>query len=553
MASAGGHGAARFWAAVVMTLVIAGFAFALRFNALGGALAGLDDEDFHNTLSRADLVLAGEQPLRDFNDGDLRGVWPSLTYELPARAQRLWGRNLLPYAILTCGALALCAVTVLLLARTLSRSWVVALLAALAVIASAPKLYNYTKVLSLSVAVAAIRWAVIRPTVPRLVALAVWTVVAALFRHDYGVYVAVGALVGLLASEPRPWKVPVRRMATYSALTLVFSLPSAVWVAYYAGIPRYITDALSAVGAEGRRLRAWPVLDLADPLADSSLIAFNYYVFWVVPFVAVLFLALYAWRRVQLPRGYVATGVALATTTLLSNYFFLRANLPARFGDAVAPLVVLTAWLAGAVPDGSSWRWRVCGQAGAAAILATLCAAFIPMNSIVHEMASGRLSESPMAALARFRSVVEDLRVEPPERWAEKPVERKIAAARYLAECTAPEDRVLLATLADEVVYFARRRIAGGQRRFNGVLTSESDQRLVLERLGRQSVPIVLTDPNYESEFVPDYPLLARYVETRYRDAGVVTDGGTPVLHVWVEKDRRPARTDAVLGFPCFQ
>lgn len=76
--------------------------------------------------------------------------------------------------------------------------------------------------------------------------------------------------------------------------------------------------------------------------------------------------------------------------------------------------------------------------------------------------------------------------------WTEKPVERAIAISRYLAECTARDDRVLLATNADTVVYFARRLIAGGQRRFtSNVLTSESDQRLVLERLARQSVPVV--------------------------------------------------------------
>src|SRR5258705_5442817 len=118
--------------AVIGSAAIAVVAFLIRFDAMGGALAGFDDEDFRK-LARVDLVLAGERPLRDFTDGELRGVWPSLADEYPALAQRLWGRNLLTHAALTCGTLAFFAALVFLLARHLARSWLVALLAAPAV------------------------------------------------------------------------------------------------------------------------------------------------------------------------------------------------------------------------------------------------------------------------------------------------------------------------------------------------------------------------------------------------------------------------------------
>ena len=193
-------------------------------------------------------------------------------------------------------------------------------------------------------------------------------------------------------------------------------------------------------------------------------------------------------------------------------------------------------------------------RAATALVLAAVCAAFFQMNRLEHEMATGRLDESGSAVLAKFASVADVLRQQPPTTWSEKPVERKLAVSRYLAECTAPEDRVLLATFADEVAFFARRLFAGGQRRFtSNVLTSDRDQRLVLDRLARQSVPVVVTDMNYRHEFTVDYPLVARHIETYYRDVGVVTDGGTPILHVWVEQARRPVRTDPVLGFPCFR
>src|SRR4029434_7940258 len=66
--------------AVLIALLLASFAFLYRFNALGGALGGFDNDEFQ-MLTRVDLILAGEQPLRDFADGEMRGVWPSLSYE----------------------------------------------------------------------------------------------------------------------------------------------------------------------------------------------------------------------------------------------------------------------------------------------------------------------------------------------------------------------------------------------------------------------------------------------------------------------------------------
>src|SRR6185503_5801499 len=145
----------------------------------------------------------GEQPLRDFSDGELRAAWPSLSYQIPAWTQQVWGRNLLVYAWLVCGALAVCAAIVFLLARGIAGGWIVPLVAALAVIASYAKPYNYPKLLTLCVAIALVRWAISRPTTIRLAVLAAWTVVAALFRQDYGVYVAVAVVAGLTTASPR--------------------------------------------------------------------------------------------------------------------------------------------------------------------------------------------------------------------------------------------------------------------------------------------------------------------------------------------------------------
>ena len=47
---------------------------------------------------RAEMLLRGQQPLRDFADAELRGAWPALSYAVPAWAQQIGGRTLLPEA-----------------------------------------------------------------------------------------------------------------------------------------------------------------------------------------------------------------------------------------------------------------------------------------------------------------------------------------------------------------------------------------------------------------------------------------------------------------------
>src|SRR5688572_25563737 len=94
--------------AVGVALALGVLAFVFRFNALGGALGGFDDDEFYS-LSRANMLLHGEQPLRDWSDTELRGVWPALSFELPALVQRVGGDNLFAYACFVVGALALAA------------------------------------------------------------------------------------------------------------------------------------------------------------------------------------------------------------------------------------------------------------------------------------------------------------------------------------------------------------------------------------------------------------------------------------------------------------
>ena len=53
--------------AVAAAVAVGVVSFAFRFNTLGGALGGFDNDHFIY-LTRTDMLLWGEQPLRDFVD-----------------------------------------------------------------------------------------------------------------------------------------------------------------------------------------------------------------------------------------------------------------------------------------------------------------------------------------------------------------------------------------------------------------------------------------------------------------------------------------------------
>jgi hypothetical protein len=542
---------------VAVALACALFAFLYRFNALGGANGGFDDEEFA-TLTRVDLLLAGEQPLRDFADGELRAVWPSLTFELPTAAQRLFGATLLTHAWFTFGVLALCAAAVFLLARTVSRSWLASLLATGMVITSGVKAYNYPKVVVLVVAAVILRSLAAGATPTRLAVAAFWTVAAGLFRHDYAVYVAVG-VVACLALAPagrHRGRGLVRGLAIYVACGAALALPSLLWVARYEGLVRYAGTLLDYVTAEGRRLEEWPVLDPASPLSTDSLIALNYYLFWALPLAGVVVLA-GCWRRsaASSPEGarHIRLGVALVCVVLLVDYFFLRANLQGRFGDASAAVAVLGAWLAGAALLFGRPIERWLGFTAAVVVLAVMLVAFVRVNSLRHELETGGLTVSPAAAGQRFTQVSDTLRELPPTTWQDRPTEGALAIARYLAVCTRPTDRVLMGIYEDAIPYYARRLFAGGQPFFAfGFFRSERAQRQTLERLQRQSVPVVVTAADYEREIAANYPLVAAYIAEHYREVGLVRAEGAPYARVFVESSRAVSGVDAVLGYPCF-
>ena len=372
---------------------VAVIAFIYRFNTLGGGLGGFDNDHFVH-FSRAIQLLHGEQPIRDFMDAGLQGGWPSLTYYASAWAQQIWGDSLVGEAYLTVGALAIAAAVTLLVAFLSTRQLLPALAAAALVVVTGPKLYNYPKVLVTAVAAGLVLQAVRRPTRGPIVLLGVWTGVAALFRHDYAVYVGTASLVGLLARPWPRWSDCWRAIGLYVAVATLCFLPALGWIERYDGVATYLRDALAMSRRESHRtdLDAWPAFTLSDPLARSNLVSWTYYMFW-----AVVPLALIVWwlrRRDDRDPNERSFVLALIVMTTMVNAFFLRSNLPARFGDAAAPVAILWAWVV--ARSGASLRGpaRPVAWVATSLALASVIASIFVIGEVARELDTGGLSDS---------------------------------------------------------------------------------------------------------------------------------------------------------------
>ena len=542
--------------AIGVAVLVALVAFVFRFNTLGGSLGGFDNDHFIY-LIRTDMLLAGEQPLRDFADAELRGAWPALTYAVSAWAQQIGGRTLLPEAYLSAGALALASAIVFVLAMHFSRRWWVAVLAATVTIVMAPKLYNYPKVLMLALGIWSLTAAIARPSWLRLGTLALVTVAAALFRHDLALYVGAAAVAAFVARDASDWKTALRNVGAYAALTIVFALPSIVWVQVYEGIPSYVIGSLASVAVEQARTHLYlPSLDMAAPFSGDSLLLVTYWAFWAVPVsAAVAWVAMAAQSTERLSAAERAAGAGLLVMAVLANMSFLRANLAERFGDAAVPVVLLAAWTAGTAATWTAPAARAAAILVPALVLVQMVAAAYDFSDVRRELDTSGLSDSWDKISRRYAAVRADLGSLPPVTWPNSEPSGVMAAAAFLAHCTGPDDRVLVTGPTHEIPVLARRRFAAGQAMFKlSLYTTERDQQRALARLEHQSVPFVLADiREFEGGFLSDYPLVARHLAEHYREAGTIDVDEEPRLRVFADTRRTPVRVDPRFGMPCFQ
>ena len=245
----------------LIALAIAASSFLYRFNTLGGSLGGFDNDHFPQ-LVRSIAMLDGERPLRDFTDAELRALWPAPTYSTSALAQRIFGRSLRSEALLTIGMLSIGAAALFVVSARFAAAIVAPLVATLLAVAMRPALYNYPKIILYALAVAAMLGYARRPTNERLVMLGLVVGIAALFRHDHGVYLGIASAVLLLLMHGREVLQPMGVLAAPCVLIL---LPGLVLAQIDGGVLKYLRESLALSRQEAARTTNARVRFIVNP------------------------------------------------------------------------------------------------------------------------------------------------------------------------------------------------------------------------------------------------------------------------------------------------
>jgi hypothetical protein len=487
-----------------MALVVGGAAFVVRY-----ALTGAVENDHFVTFARALQVLYNDWPVREFEDPGF-----PLSYLLSTAVAAVFGPSLFVNVLLCILLLAATSAVTYLLVFRATKSQIAAIVASAFTVAVSPRLYNATKVIVPVVAI----WLAWRyadnPRSRRLVALALWTAVAFLLRHDYLIYVALGNSVLLIACHSRLPREAASRVAVYIVLSLLFILPWLLYVQAYEGLPAYFSSAVRFTAAEGRR-------------TTTGSLPWLFLAFVAIPVAGLVV----SFRRgLHLNGGQLASAAAM----LLSlDLVFLRDVLAARIPDVAAPTAVVAAATAAHV---LSTRAVTRG----AMIAALLIAVF---------QVSTRVSAPRQPAADPFRrmsDITQRLRHVSPDIM---PNPSLAPLVEYLAQCTAPEDRILVAGFGPEIPVLAHRPFAARLPTWiPGYYDDSAEVNRAVMQLGRERLgaAVLLEGSMVVARF---WPALLQAI----RDRGFEEHTSTPInsrLRVWLPHVA-DARRDPATNLPC--
>ena len=513
--------------------------FAYRYLAYSGF-----PNDHFVTLSRAQQILLGEVPVRDFVDPGL-----PLTYYMSAAFQAVLGGTLLSEAMLVFGALALAAAITCVVAARVTGSYAIAAAVTLMQILVAPRAYGYPKILLYAVALLAIG-AYARSRRPlHAAALGLLTAGAFLMRHDHGIFIGAVSLATIAAVQLQFGKAAVIRAAgVFLVAALSGVLPFLILVQESIGLGQYVRDAVSFSRIEAARsyLEGLPALRLSSRASIAT--GWLFY----LPFAAAVAALLTArhWRD----EATRATAYAAAGLSLLVGAAFLRSPLSERVADAWGPLPIALA-CAVASPALGVRSKRAAASVAVLMLVATGWSVAVAGAAPAMLRESG-VTQSLSAVVERWRSVTRVLGTSAARaRAAEEVRGGDPAAETYVFACSAPSDRLLALMFAPELYYFTQRGFAAGHVAFvGGYYGSRADQELAIARWSRQSVPFALMFEDQEREMASAFPFIVGELRRRYVQVARIPDneGGQGAMLIFAERRRQGTSTYEPLGAPCF-
>jgi hypothetical protein len=563
--------------AVVATAVF-GFSWLFRFNDPGGAFAGLTDDHFFY-LVRGWQILFGDLPVRDFVD---HGA--PLYYYVAALVQ-WFDRGTLSEVTFSVTALSAGAALTFWLAARASGSIGCGLAAVLVQILLEPRLYNYPKIVVYTIAIPLIWRFADRPSRTLRFWLAAVTVVAFLFRHDHGLFVGIAFATVLVTLGDLHWRDRLRHGLIYAALALALLTPYLAFIQLNGGLRMYFRDASAwAARDRDRAPVVWPGLfdhgpeptaptvSTALPTRTVAVVRRNFtaWLFYLELALPLCALAALAVSRDGFRPGWPHAIPKLASVAVLGvalNAGFLRHPLGARLADPSVPHAILLAWLLAAAVRAmvSRGSLREGAQRFALPIRVFLLAATLLSSAILlaglsdafeERLAKAHLADGVGEAIDRARYIRRQLReswqVESWQQQEDRPDLMNLSM--YLNACTSPSDRIFIQHYAPQVLALARRAFAGGHADLRpGFFTTVEAQRLTIDRLRHQQVPVVLleTGEGYLG-FRESFPLIAAYFDEHYTLAGAHVFDRRFGVQLLVRKDRQPVRTYEPLRWPCF-
>jgi hypothetical protein len=410
----------------------------------------------------------------------------------------------------------------------MASSTVSGLVAAVFTLIVAPRYYDYDKVLFYTSGLAlAWRYADTRG-LGTLIAAALVTVVAGLFRYDNGLFLIAVTVATLVACHWRDPAALVRRTTAYSAAVLLGVTPVAVAWQQSSGLSEVVRQIRTYARVEGARTAIFTLPTLRVQSGEPVLRALGHpenrtvLLYYAMLMLLPIATAVVVVRRVHPPHreersAHETTKVAVVVVLgVLVAAFILRDPVGARFGAAAPVAAILAAWLTGRLVPARGARHHARPLAIALGGGVALWSALILTGRSPADLLAA--SQTVAGGLIRIRALTSaptSLSVLPDAPATEGMV-------RYVRECTPPGSRVLVSGFVPQLYFFADRSFAGGTPVFFGEHWSTPlDQERTVQQLQRQFVALAIVDPDFSST----YERVSAYVSSAFVLAGFSTFG----------------------------
>ncbi|GEM_PF-6907277 len=558
-------------------------------------------------ITRGRAVLAGEAPYRDFFD---QGWF--LHYYVTALGLALWPQNYFGDSLLCALFLAAGYVMTFVLAKRVTQSGLIALVAVSIAMLLAPRLYNYSKVFLYPAAVLLMWGYIDRPGPRRAAVLAGFVALAFLFRHDHGVFIGSAIALAILLTHVPDMKTAATRLTLYVACGLLVLTPFWLFLALNGGLVNYFELGVEMSGSEAGKafLGSTPAFETMPgmPLLVSvvnvpNAVAWLYWSFLSWPVITVLVLAWDQFRGgtpAATPPALRRTLLCAAALTTVGSLWMLREPIHLRLPDVAPVCVVFGGWLlvhlraralarfgradTGLAPRSGATgsRWRTLAPTAMVTVVAALLCSVTWFSAFLAQpefrIENSVIWHGPGAVVEAVRKAAETPGItgkamavhlaDPDTCW--KPTDRRSFSwygcyggpmAQYVATCTKPTDRTLFTWLVSEMHEYVGRQFAGGQPFFYGLGRSAAIQRRTIERMETQPAPIIVEYPHPLGNEVPftyntfeqDYPVIMAYLKAHYQ--ATTSDFGTPEqgeYRIWTDTRRTPTGAYGARALPCF-